>query len=123
MGVTNYMNFVSTRRLSQYHEDGIVPIKRDATSALEGVTTLKTDFAQVESSDMSTHNYDIGDYLIFSNYLCKVIKPIQAGESLVVSKNIRITNITTEMETIKDEIPNQATDQEIDDLWDEIFGS
>lgn len=67
-------------------------------TALTGIdtdlTNLAGNFAQIETTP-STHNYSVGDMLVFNGILYKVITAIATNDALVVGSNIEAQTVAS----------------------------
>ena len=67
--------------------------------AVDRIIGMLNSVAQNETSP-STHNYSVGDYLVYKYQLYKVIASISTGASLTVGTNIQATTIMNELASL-----------------------
>lgn len=73
----------------------------DLVNSFDGLAILR-DIATVENeiNEESTHNYEIGEYLVFNSQLYQVTQTIQIGDELEENINITATNVGDVLENL-----------------------
>lgn len=76
---------------------------KDSTARSNATSAMK-NIATIESSSTASKAYSVGDYLVHSNILYKVISAISSGETLTPYTNIVATTTGAELTAVTDSI-------------------
>lgn len=81
------------------------------TSQQSQITDLRQDTEDMicaynEASATSTHDYAVGDYFIYNDVLYRAIQVITIGDTIVPDTNCTTTNVSSELLSIKSDIPS-----------------
>lgn len=74
----------------------------DKVDAALGEKADQTMLAPVESSNVASQNYAVGDYFVYNGYLCRATSAISMGSTIAIGTNCASTAAGTELKSIKD---------------------
>lgn len=74
-----------------------INVNSDRLATTAFVQTKMNNIAPLEPSNRASRNYEVGQYMFFGGYMCKVTNSIAQNATIAVGTNIEITDVATEL--------------------------